>query len=156
MHYRHEDLETNPNRPEQLGGIDDWAKGETNVRYLTANKQDFSFARLPKKPEVLIFKHSPLVKPPSNTNENEKPVQVVGGALDLIGPAVAFRQTHKRWPTNYVELSPLVEQSGGKAQARQYDRVDLTELPDGSLEIYSVAHGQTNRITLPFKETNQK
>ena len=156
MHYRHEDLETNPSRPEQLGGIDDWAKGEANVRYLTVNKQDFSFASLPNKPEVLIFKHSPLVKPPSNTNENEKPVQVVGGALDLIGPAVAFRQTHKRWPTNYVELSPLVEQSGGKAQARQYDRVDLTELPDGSLEIYSEAHGRTNRITLPFKETNQK
>src|SRR5207247_7406857 len=86
----------------------------------------------------------------SDLNEKEKPVQVVGGALDLIGPAVAFRQTHQRWPTNYIELSPLVEQSGGKAQARQYDRVDLTELPDGGLEIYSVAHGQTNRITLPF------
>jgi len=79
-----------------------------------------------------------------------------GGALDLIGPAVAFRHTHQRWPKNYTELSPLVEQTDGKAQARQYDRVDLTELPDGSLEIYSVAHGQTNRITLPFKETNAK
>src|SRR5206468_1767867 len=54
MHYRHDDLETNPNRPEQLGGIDDWAKGEARVRYLTANKQDFSFDSLPKKPEVLI------------------------------------------------------------------------------------------------------
>jgi len=156
MHYRHGDLERNPNRPEQLGGIDDWAKGEADVRYLTANKQDFSFDSLPKKPEVLIFKHSPLVKPPPNMNEKEKLVQVVGGALDLIGPAVAFRQTHQRWPTSYIELSPLVEQSVGKAQARRYDRVDLTELPDGSLEIYSVAHGQTNRITLPFKETNQK
>ena len=108
MHYRHEDLETNPNRPEQLGGIDDWAKGEANVRYLTANKQDFSFASLPKKPEVLIFKHSPLVKPPPNMNEKEKPVQVVGDAPDLIGPAVAFRQTHQRWPESYIELSPLV------------------------------------------------
>ncbi len=156
MHYRHDDLETNPNRPEQLGGIDDWAKGEANVQYLTANKQDFSLASLPKKPEVLIFKHSPLVKPPPKINEKEASGQVVGGALDLIGPAVAFRHTHQRWPTNYTELSPLVEQFGGKAQARQYDRVDLTELPDGSLEIYSVAHGQTNRITLPFKETNAK
>jgi len=108
MHYRHEDLETNPSRPEQLGGIDDWAKGEANVRYLTANKQDFSFASLPKKPEVLIFKHSPLVKPPPNMNEKEKPVQVVGDAPDLIGPAVAFRQTHQRWPESYIELSPLV------------------------------------------------
>jgi L-ascorbate metabolism protein UlaG (beta-lactamase superfamily) len=154
MHYRHEDLETNPNRPEQLGGIDDWANGEANVRFLTANKQDFSFASLPKEPEVLIFKHSPLVKPPPNVIETENPG--VSGALELIGPAVTFRQTHQRWPRNYTELSPLLERVGGKAQARQYDRVDLTELPDGSLEIYSVAHGQTNRITLPFKETNQK
>src|SRR6266536_6071398 len=152
MHYRHEDLEMNPTRPEQLGGIDDWAKGEADVRYLIANKLEFAFASLPKKPEVLIFKHSPLVKPPPNMNEKANPDQVGGGALDLIGPAVAFRHSHQRWPTNYIELSPLVEQYGGKAQARQYDRVDLTELPDGSLEIYSVAHGQTNRITLPFKE----
>ena len=156
MHYRHNDLETNPKRPEQLGGIDEWVKGEANVRYLTANKQEFSFASLPDKPEVLILKHSPLVKPPPDINVKQDAGQVVGGALDLIGPAVAFRNTHQRWPTNYVELSPLVEQSGGKEKARQYDRVDFTELPEGSLEIYSVANGQTNRITLPFKETNQK
>ena len=105
---------------------------------------------------MLIFKHSLLVKTAPNINEKENPDQVGGGALDLIGPAVAFRHTHQRWPKNYTELSPLVEQTDGKAQARQYDRVDLTELPDGSLEIYSVAHGQTNRITLPFKETNAK
>ena len=55
IHYRHEDLEMNPNQPEQLGGIDAWAKGEANVRYLTANKQDFSFDSLSTKPEVLNF-----------------------------------------------------------------------------------------------------
>ena len=155
MHYRHDDLELSREKPEQLGGIDGWATAKANVRYLAAHKQDFSFTSLPKKPEVLIFKHSPLVKPPSRITGKENPGQV-GGALDLIGPALAFRHTHQRWPKNYTELSPLVEQSGGKAQSRQYDRVDLAELPDGSLEIASVAHGQTNRITLPFKETNQK
>jgi len=64
MHYRHADLETSPDKPEQLGGIEDWAKGEANVRFLTSHKQELSFATLPKKPEVIIFKHSPLVKPP--------------------------------------------------------------------------------------------
>ena len=159
MHYRHEDLETSPNRPEQLGGIDEWAKGEANVRYLTANKADISFASLPEKWEVLIFKHSPLVKPAKNMNEqNEKvaPGSLPASALNLIGPAVAFRHTHRRWPTNYTELAPLVERSAGKEQAARYDRVNFTELPDGSLEICSVAHGQTNRITLPFTEPNQK
>jgi L-ascorbate metabolism protein UlaG (beta-lactamase superfamily) len=64
MHYRHADLETKPDRPEQLGGIEDWAKGEANVRYLTSNQQAFSFGELPKEPEVIIFKHSPLVTAP--------------------------------------------------------------------------------------------
>ena len=67
MHYRHADLETSPDRPEQLGGIEDWAKGEANVRFLASHRQELSFATLPKKPEVVIFKHSPLVKQPKDT-----------------------------------------------------------------------------------------
>ncbi len=71
MHYRHDDLETSPDRPEQLGGIDDWAKGEANVRYLDSYKYEFSYATLPKKPAVVIFKHSPLVKPPPKTKAED-------------------------------------------------------------------------------------
>jgi L-ascorbate metabolism protein UlaG (beta-lactamase superfamily) len=63
MHYRHDDLETSPEKPEQLGGIDEWAKGEANVRYLKSNTKEFSIQSVPAKPEVLIFKHSPLVRP---------------------------------------------------------------------------------------------
>ena len=66
MHYRHDDLETSPDKPEQLGSIDDWAKHESGVRYLASHRQEFSVGTLPKKPEVIIFKHSPLVKPPLN------------------------------------------------------------------------------------------
>jgi hypothetical protein len=51
-------LETNPDKPEQLGGIDDWAKRESNVRHLALHKQAFSFGTLPKKSEVVIFMHS--------------------------------------------------------------------------------------------------
>ena len=67
MHYRHDDLETSPDKPEQLGGIEGWAKGEAKVRYLASHKQELSFATLPRKPEVVVFKHSPLVKAPLKT-----------------------------------------------------------------------------------------
>ncbi len=72
MHYRHDDLETSPDKPEQLGGIDGWAKPETDVLYLGSHIQEFSFNKLPRKPEVLIFKHSPLVKPPLPTKDGQK------------------------------------------------------------------------------------
>lgn len=72
MHYRHDDLETSPEKPEQLGGIDEWAKQEASVRYLGSHRQEFSVGTLPKEPEVLIFKHSPLVKLPPNPKAGEK------------------------------------------------------------------------------------
>jgi L-ascorbate metabolism protein UlaG (beta-lactamase superfamily) len=72
MHYRLDDLEANPDKPEQLGGIDEWANHESGVRYLDSNKQEFSVGTLPRKPEVLIFKHSPLVKAPLNPGAGKK------------------------------------------------------------------------------------
>lgn len=65
MHYRHAGLEVNPDKPEQLGGIEDWAQGQANVRYLPSNRQTLAFSELPRKPEIVIFKHSPLVKSPA-------------------------------------------------------------------------------------------
>jgi len=62
MHYRHDDLEPVPGKPEALGGIEGWAKGEANVRFLDSHIHDFS--ALSKTPEVIVFKHSPLVKVP--------------------------------------------------------------------------------------------
>ncbi len=64
MHYRHDDLETSPDKPEQLGGIDEWTKRESSVKYLASNRAEFFLSTLPTKPEVIIFKHSPLVKAP--------------------------------------------------------------------------------------------
>jgi len=63
MHYRHDDLESVPGSPKALGGIEGWAKGEADVRYLDTHTQRFSVDALPRKPEVIVFKHSPLVKP---------------------------------------------------------------------------------------------
>lgn len=61
MHYRHDDLEE-PGKPEDLGGIDEWAKGERNVRRLETNMLRFSTDTLPKDAQVVIFGHSALVK----------------------------------------------------------------------------------------------
>jgi L-ascorbate metabolism protein UlaG (beta-lactamase superfamily) len=72
MHYRHDDLEWLPEKPEKLGGIDGWAKGENTARYLATHQQTFSVDLLPQKPEVLVFKHSPLVKRPLPTNGPQK------------------------------------------------------------------------------------
>src|SRR5437667_2467251 len=72
MHYRQPDLETSPDSPKQLGDIEGWAKGEANVRYLASHKQEHSCATLPKKPEVVVFKHSPLVKAPLKTKVPEQ------------------------------------------------------------------------------------
>jgi L-ascorbate metabolism protein UlaG (beta-lactamase superfamily) len=147
MHYRQDDLELDPARPEKLGGIEKWAEGEPNVRYLATHRQEFTVANLPKQPEILIFKHSPLVKRPATTAEPA--VASVAGALELVGPAIAFRQVHRRWPKDYKELSPMFAQRG--QTSRQHEAVQLTELADGSLEILSVDSGQTNRITVPVQ-----
>jgi L-ascorbate metabolism protein UlaG (beta-lactamase superfamily) len=72
MHYRHADLETGPNKPELLGGIEEWAKGEATARYLASHQLKLSFADLPKGPEVVIFKHSPLVTAPPKTKVTEQ------------------------------------------------------------------------------------
>ena len=72
MHYRLADLETSPAKPELLGGIEEWAKGEVNVLYLASHQQTLSFLELPKKPEVIIFKHSPLVTAPLKTKVPEQ------------------------------------------------------------------------------------
>ena len=72
MHYRLGDLESSPDHPERLGGIEDWAKGEANVRRLASHKLELSLATLPKKPEVVIFQHSPLVKAAGKTRAEEQ------------------------------------------------------------------------------------
>jgi hypothetical protein len=75
MHYRHDDLELDPKRPDLLGGIDEWAKGEPTVRYLPLHKQDFSFRRCRENPKSL-FSNIPLLsnlRPRYRSQSNDKP-----------------------------------------------------------------------------------
>ncbi len=65
MHYRHPDLETDPDGPDDLGGIDDWLKGQEGVRRLDASTWQVNHAELPDSPQVWVFDHSPKVSAPS-------------------------------------------------------------------------------------------
>jgi L-ascorbate metabolism protein UlaG (beta-lactamase superfamily) len=149
MHYRHDDLEMDSDKPEKLGGIDGWAKTEANVRYLSTNKLELSAATLPTKPEVLILKHSPLVQRPTPSEATSVPAI---GAMSLVGPAISFRTIHHRWPKDYGELLPMLKPAGDKREKL----VKFAELPDGSLEISSVDQGQTNRLTLPIQDPTRR
>jgi len=65
MHYRHPDLETDPDSPDDLGGIDDWLKGQEGVRRLDTSTWQVNHAELPDSPQVWVFDHSPKVSAPS-------------------------------------------------------------------------------------------
>ncbi len=65
MHYRHPDLEPEPDSPDDLGEIDGWLKGQDNVRRLDTHIWRVAPSDLPDKPEIVVFAHSPKVKPPS-------------------------------------------------------------------------------------------
>ncbi len=61
MHYRHPDLETSPDNPEDLGPIDPWLEGRSNVERLAGHVKIFSAATLPQREIVLVLSHSPDV-----------------------------------------------------------------------------------------------
>ena len=65
MHYRHSDLESDPDSPDDLGGIDGWLKGRENVLRLDSHIRQIDRGALPDGPQILVFEHSPAVRPPS-------------------------------------------------------------------------------------------
>ena len=82
--------------------------------------------------------------------------QIIAPPIELSLSVSKFQQATQRWPTNYAEFSAFLQQSGDGVQLRPYDRIDFTENSDGSLEIYAVAPGLTNRMTLTATETDPK
>lgn len=65
MHYRHADLEIDPDSPDDLGKIDGWLKGQAGVRRLGTHVWRVARSDPPDMPEIVVFEHSPKVKPPS-------------------------------------------------------------------------------------------
>ena len=64
MHYRHDDLEPDPEEPEDLGNIHDWAAGQERVRRVGSHRTTLVPGDLPEQPAILIFEHSPAIVPP--------------------------------------------------------------------------------------------
>ena len=63
MHYRLPDLETDPESPSDLGPIDPWLDGRTNVERLAGHVGVLSRGALPAN-TILVFAHSPEVRQP--------------------------------------------------------------------------------------------
>ncbi len=82
--------------------------------------------------------------------------QAIAPPLELSLSVYNFRQATQRWPSNHAEFSAFLKQSGDGVQLQQYDRIDFTENSDGSLEIYAVAPGLTNRMSIKAVETDPK
>ncbi len=61
MHYRHADLEVDPDSPNDLGPIDGWFSRQDNARRLGTHKISISKEALGAHPEVWLFEHSTRV-----------------------------------------------------------------------------------------------
>jgi len=62
MHYKITELEPTPDRPKNLGPIDEYIAARQNVTQLDGNTYALSKESLPDKEQYLVFKHSKLVK----------------------------------------------------------------------------------------------
>ena len=64
MHYQLPDLEASPDDPSDLGAIDPWLEGRSNVERLNSHIKVFSQAALPRNDIIVVFRHSPnVIKP---------------------------------------------------------------------------------------------
>lgn len=73
--------------------------------------------------------------------------QVFEAPMELTTSTLAFQQKNGRWPNDYAELRSFAATNTG-ASLTNYDRVDFTSKPDGSVAILAVAPGVSNRMTL--------
>jgi L-ascorbate metabolism protein UlaG (beta-lactamase superfamily) len=65
MHYRHDDLEVDPESPSDLAPVDDWLSSQIGVERLPAHVRTVRFDVLPELPQVWVFPHYPALAPPN-------------------------------------------------------------------------------------------
>jgi L-ascorbate metabolism protein UlaG (beta-lactamase superfamily) len=64
IHYRHPDLEIDPQSPKDLGSINPWLVGKEHVTRLSSHRAEFSAASLGRGERIVVFRHSPQVRAP--------------------------------------------------------------------------------------------
>ena len=62
MHYRLGDLETDPDSPSDLGGIEPWLQGRARVERVEGHVTTLRAAELPSEQTILVFEHAPYVQ----------------------------------------------------------------------------------------------
>jgi L-ascorbate metabolism protein UlaG (beta-lactamase superfamily) len=62
MHYKHQDLEPEADRPRDLGTIEEWLVGKNDVNRVSSNQLLLDTDDLPAG--LVVLRHSPLVEPP--------------------------------------------------------------------------------------------
>lgn len=81
--------------------------------------------------------------------------QVIAPPTELAVSVINFSRENGRWPTNYIELTSSAK-SDHRLALTNYDRVDFNQKKDGSIEIYAVAPGVTNQMTLTLEEPQRE
>ncbi|MDH3733368.1 MAG: MBL fold metallo-hydrolase [Gemmatimonadota bacterium] len=64
MHYRHDDLEVDPESPSDLASIDEWLTRQRGVETQPTNMVRVRYDVLPELPQVWVFPHYPTLTPP--------------------------------------------------------------------------------------------
>ncbi len=65
MHYRHDDIEIDPDSPSDLASIEHWLTRQIDFGRLDENAITLTADDLPPSPRIWIFPHSPAVVPPN-------------------------------------------------------------------------------------------
>lgn len=84
----------------------------------------------------------------------EVATKIIEPPFELVSSTVAFQQKNGRWPNDYAELRSFAASDNG-ATLTNYDRVDFTSKPDGSVAILAIGPGMTNQMTLSLPKKTQ-
>jgi len=121
MHYRIPELESSPDSPADLGEIDPWLEGRSDVERVAGNAMPLGRDALPDSPTVVVLRHSPGL-PGAGSRRDE-----ARGGVDAADSIVARWVEDERVPGAVL----LVSRGGRVAIERAYGWARLYEYGKG-------------------------